>query len=136
MATAINAQGTVITYEDQQATPVAQVVGGAISYSGFDGEATEIDITTLASTAKEFRLGLVDQGTFGIELNFDPADIGQATLEAAQVAGTTAQMVITLVGGATATFNALVKGFSKSGGVDDVWKASVTMRITGAVTWA
>jgi len=129
----LDAQGLVFTFDD--AVPAAQTVGGIVSFSGFDGEASEIDITTLASTAKEFRLGLQDFGGFSIELMRDPTDIGQVTMEVAKAAGATRECVLTLPGGDIATFDALVKSISASGGIDGVITGSANMRITGAVVW-
>ena len=57
------------------------------TFSGFDGQAGEIDVTNCASTAKEFRLGLTDPGHFQIELDQDLGDAGQLAMRAAQVSG-------------------------------------------------
>jgi hypothetical protein len=131
----IQAQGTTFTFNDGT---TAQTVDGIVSYSGFDGESTEIDVTTLASTAKEFDVGLEDFGNLSLELIFNPDDVGQAAIAAAKTAAATRECVLTLPSGTldTATFNAIVKSFSKSGGVDDVVKATVNLRITGAVAWS
>lgn len=132
----INAQGTVFKIGAAATPTVADATVCIISFSGFDGEANEIDVTTLCSTAKEYRLGLRDQGNFSIEINFDPADSGQIAIETAQATGAVRACELVLSNNAKATFNALVKSFSKTGGVDDVLKASVNMRITGDVAWA
>ncbi len=129
----LDTQGATITFFDGT---TAQTVGGATSFSGFDGEASEVDITTLASTAKEFRLGLQDFGNFTIELQRDPSDVGQAAMEAAKASGATREMVVTLPGGAIATFDVLVKSLTGAGGVDATFTGSAGLRITGAVVWS
>ena len=45
----LDSQGTTVTFNDGT---TAQTVGGVVSFSFGDGQATDIDITTLASTAK------------------------------------------------------------------------------------
>ena len=129
----IQAQGTTFTFAD--GVPVAQTVAGIQSFSGFDGESTEIDITTLASTAKEFDVGLEDFGSLSLEVIYDPSDAGQAAILAAKTAAATRECVLTLSSGDIATFDVIVKSFSNAGGVDDVIKGTVNLRITGAVVW-
>ena len=126
---AVNSQGTTLTIDTTD-------IGGLVSYSGFDGESTEIDTTTLSSVAKEYIIGLEDFGNFGLELLSDQADAGQAALQAAKAARTSHDFVLTLSDNTTATFSAYVKSFTASGGVDDVDKSSSSLRITGAVVWA
>ena len=107
------------------------------SFSGFDGQASELDRTNLSSTAKEFILGLVDYGQFNVDLDYDYADAGQAALLAALASGAVKTFKLTLPDTHTATFTAYVKRLPTAGGVDQVVKRSgVTLRITGAVTWA
>lgn len=131
---ALDAQGAVFTIEDGSGTPVT--VGGIKSFSGFDGEASDIDITTLASTAKEFRQGLQDFGNFSIDVNRDPNDAGQAELDSAKAAQATRECVLTLASGDIATFNAYVKSFNASGAVDDIVQGTCNMKVTGAVVWS
>lgn len=129
---AIDAQGTTFTIN-------SQTVGGVISFSGFDGEAADIDVTTLASTAKEYRQGLQDFGNFSLEVNRDPDDAGQAQALTQKAAQTTSTCVLSFTDVATlnvATFTAYVKSVSLSGGVDDVARGTINMKITGSVVWS
>lgn len=132
----ILAQGTTFQFTDSQSTPALQVVGEIIDYSGFDGEASEQDETTLASTAKEFGLGLQDHGGFTINLFYDRDDLGQAAMHAARASRLSKQCVLTLSDGKTATFDALVKSFPINGAQDEKVKSTVTLRVTGDVVWA
>lgn len=129
----IDAQGATLTFEDGSSTPVT--VGGIVSFDGFDGEASDIDITTLASTAKEFRQGLQDFGNFSMDLMRDPQDPGQIELDLAKAAQATREVVLTLPSGDIATFNAYVKSLTASGGVDGVVTGKCAMKITGSVVW-
>lgn len=124
---AITASGT--------ATPITFTnVANLKTYSGFDGSASEIDVTNLDSTAKEFRLGLVDPGQFSIEIDYDGANAGHVALRAKQVSGVITPFKVTLPNASVITFNGFVKKFSLAGGVDAVIKTSVDIRISGAVT--
>lgn len=113
-------------------------VGNVRSFQGFDGQASEIDVTNFASTAKEFRLGLVDNGNISFEIDLDNADAGQVACRSAMVGALLKDMKLILPSGSTptASFQGFVRQFSVSGGVDDVVKASIQVRISGAVTWA
>src|SRR5574343_484413 len=98
----LDAQGATLTVEDAGGSPVN--IGGLVSFDGFDGEASDIDITTLASVAKEYRQGLQDFGNFSIELMRDPANAGQQELAAMKAAYATREFVLTLPDGDVATF--------------------------------
>lgn len=130
MAT-IDAQGVTITYEDNLSA--AQTVGGIISFTGLDGEAADIDITTLASTAKEFKQGLQDFGNFSMEILRDYDDAGQAALLDAMDNQATREMVVTMPSGTlnVITFQAYVKSITTEGGVDDVVRGTVNLKISG-----
>jgi len=131
---ALDAQGAVFTFDDDMGSPVT--VGGIKSFSGFDGEASDIDITTLASTSKEFRQGLQDFGNFSIDVNRDPNDPGQIELDAAKAAQDTRECVLTLASGDIATFQAYVKSFNANGAVDDIIQGTCNMKVTGSVVWS
>ena len=119
------------------ATPVQWTkVGNVRSYNGFDGSASEIDRTNFDSTAKEFILGLVDPGHFGVEVDQDNSDAGQIALMTAMVTGLIKNFKLQLPNGNTATFTAYVKKFSSQGAVDQAIRRSADLRISGAVTWA
>ena len=135
-STAISAQGTVVSISPDGTTwtPVKNIK----TFSGFDGSAAEIDVTNLDSLAKEFRLGLKDSGNFTLEIDRDFADPGQIALIAAQVAASEQHFKVAFANTAknTAIFKGFVKKFGMNGGVDNVVKSSVDIRINGAVTLA
>jgi len=129
----LDAQGVVITFNDGT---TAQTVGGVMSFSFGDGEASDIDVTTLASTAKEYRQGLQDFGNFSLELQRDPSDVGQAAMETAKAAQATRECVVTLPSGDIATFDAYVKSLSSTGGVDTTVTGSANLKVTGSIVWS
>lgn len=129
----LDAQGATVTFNDGT---TAQTVGGVMSFSFGDGAASDIDVTTLASSAKEWRQGLQDFGDCTLELQRDPSDVGQAAMESAKAAQATREVVITLPGGDIATFNAYVKSLSSSGGVDATITGTATLKVTGTIVWS
>jgi len=116
-------------------TAIANVRSGTDLESG---SSPEIDVTDLTSTAKEFRLGLVDNGSYSLTLFHSNADAGQAALQARRLDGAAVNMKVILPTGTTptASFSALIKKFSKSVAVDGVVEASVDIRVNGVITWA
>jgi hypothetical protein len=103
-------------------------------FSGFDGAASELDITNLDSTAKEFRLGLTDPGQFTFNIDYDNNNAGHIALRYKQVSGVISSFQLTLPNTNVVNFSAYVKKFSLQGGVDALAKTAVDLRISGAVT--
>jgi hypothetical protein len=137
-ALVLTVNGTVATVAAASKTVTgAAKIGEVKSFNGPGGQASEIDVTTLESTAKEFLMGLQDEGEISMEVNFDPADVGQVFCRNARANQTRNSYRITLPNAAATKldFLAFCKGFSLAGGVDDVVKASLTLRVTGAVTY-
>lgn len=132
-STAIDAQGATLQVDNATPGTADTAIANIKSFSGFDGEASEIDVTNLSSTAKEYKLGLKDFGTFSVEMNPDYSDSGQNVLRAAGSSLKT--FLLTLPNGTTAGFSGYVKNAdSISGGVDGVVDGSVSIKITGSVT--
>jgi len=135
-SSAISAQGTTFSIDTASSgSATYTAIGNIKTFSGFDGSSSEIDVTNLSSSAKEYRLGLEDNGQFAIELDRDFADAGQTALLAARDSQAGKSFKLLLSNGEYATFTGYVKKFSMSGGVDQVVKSSVDIRISGAVTW-
>lgn len=134
MATPILAQGTTVTVEDGAASTAT--IGGIISMSGIgSGTASEIDVTTLASTAKEYRQGLKDNGSMTFELIRDEDDAGQVELKEMEDAQATREFVITLPSSTlnVFTFDGFVTSLTTEVGADDVVRGTCTVKITGAI---
>lgn len=105
------------------------------TYSGFDGQKSEIDVSNLDSAAKEFIPGLEDFGQLTVELQVDNTDAGQLAMRANKSANTRTYFKLLLPNGKQRVFQGFVKQFSEQGGVDQVVKASAVVRITGAVNF-
>lgn len=130
----LDAQGATLSIDDAGGTPV--LIECISSFSGFDGQASDIDVTCLTSTAKEWRQGLQDFGQFTVEVMRDPNNAGQAEMDSAKAAQSTRTFILTLASGDVATFDGYVKSFTTAGGVDAVLTGTATIKITGLVVWS
>lgn len=129
----IDTTGKTITAAGSATSTTFTNIANVRTFSGFDGSASEIDVTNLDSVAKEFRLGLTDPGQFTFEIDYDSANAGHMALRARQISGVLSNFKLTLPNATVITFAAYVKKFSLGGGVDAVAKTSVDLRISGAV---
>lgn len=133
---ALETQGFIIKIGDTSDSPGQLVeIKEVTNFSGFDGQAAEIDVTHLQSAAKEFIMGLQDFGGFNLDVNYLPDDPGQSEARAAKAARTKKQFQLTLSDGTIATFSAYVMSAPLSGGVDAKVDGSFQLRITGDVTF-
>lgn len=133
---ALDSQGMTLSSGDSASPEVFTAITEIGSIDGPGGQANEIDVTDLSSAAKEFRQGLQDEGDVTCEFNFIPQNTQHALLRSDRAAQTLRNYRITFTDSpaTTWTFLAFVKGLSISNSVDDVTKASLTLRVTGAIT--
>ena len=137
---AIELDSTDLTIDDNTdsatMTPVAYTsIGEVTDFDGPSGTASVIDVTHLGSTAKEKLMGLPDEGQFTFSINWDQDDAGQQAAIAARAARTEEDFKVTYSDTSTATFSGFVLGVTSSGGVDGKVSGSMTVEITGAVTF-
>ncbi len=114
-------------------------VGGIKSITGIgSGSATEIDQTTLASTAKEFVQGLRDFGSIEIDLVRNQDDLGQLEMSDSLEAQSTETIVITLPSSTlnVATFQGFVVSLPSDIAADKIVEGKCKIRITGPVVWS
>jgi hypothetical protein len=109
------------------------------SFNGFDGQAAEVDVTTLCSTAREYIPGLQDFGSFNFDVNLVPNDPFQVAVNAAKASMEKRAFKLTLPPGEDGAqfayiFDAFVRQFTISGGVEQAIAGSVVLRVTGAPT--
>jgi hypothetical protein len=135
MSQAILVQGTLIQRGNGATPEVFTTIGEIIDFDGPGGESTEIPTTHVLSAAQEFRIGLRDEGTFNLTVNFLPGDAGQLGLQADRASAVIRNFRVTYTdaGAAKDSFSAYVKGFRKKGSRDGVVSATVTLRISGVV---
>ena len=125
-STAITSQGAGLTIGGSE-------IANITSFTGFDGEAPEIDVSNLQSLAKEFILGLTDGGGgFTLEIHPEYGDTGQDALRAAEMSGVASAFVLTLADNTTISFQALVKNaHNLNGSVDSALSGNCTLKVTG-----
>ena len=135
-STAQSAQGTRISMDTGTAgTPVfTTFIKNVTDISGFDGTASEIDVTDLDSTAKEKVLGLQDWGSLTLTTNINLADPTHAALLAVKQSGAKKGFQVTLSDDSTITFDAYVKSFPISAKVDGVYTGAIGLTISGDIT--
>lgn len=119
------------------ATPLAWLeIGEVTDWDGPGGSATMYETTHLQSTAKEKKIGLMDEGQLTLSINWEPTDTGQRAARDARAARTEKSFRLTYTDNSTATFNGYVMGMSSSGGVDNKVSGSITIEISGPVEYA
>lgn len=136
-STAIGTQGFKLEVSTAGISPLVYTeVKEVNSFQGFDGQASEIDVTHLQSAGKEFLMGLQDFGQFTMNVNHLPSDTGQGILRTAKGDRVKRTFKATFSDGSTAIFDAFVLSNPLSGGVDAKVDGSFALRITGSVAFA
>ena len=133
---ALESQGMVIQRGDGASPEVFTAIPEVTEISGPTGSANEIDVTDLSSSAKEFRMGLADEGEITLNMAFIPANAVHAALRTARAARTLGnfQLVFTDSPATTWSFGAYVMTVPLSNSVDEVTRGNVTLRISGIIT--
>tara|TARA_R100001530_G_scaffold60237_1_gene43529 strand:+ start:308 stop:715 length:408 start_codon:yes stop_codon:yes gene_type:complete len=134
---AVNTTGTTFTYN-------TEVIGDIVSISAPSISVATIDTTTLDSIHRSFMGGTIDSGEVSLEVMIDPGGTDAQKFEdELDASATTAPVlrtcVITFPSGATGstyTFSAVLTGFDLSIAQDEKFVASITLKVSGAVTVA
>jgi hypothetical protein len=131
----ITSQGTTIGLGDAASPELYPAIPQVTNLSGPDGSASEIDVTNLSSTAKEFILGLKDEGSISMDIIWDERLASHASLRSLFASGASNNFRISDAGSPIKnyTFPAFVSTLSMSSGVDEVQRASVNLRISSAI---
>ena len=137
-AVAIDTTGKTLTDANGTITPLDWIeIGEVVSHDGPGGSAAVYETTHLQSTAKEKKIGLPDEGQLTLAINWClETDLGQQAASNARKARTEKNFKLTFSDASTASFSGYVLGLSASGAVDDKVSGSITIEITGAVTWS
>lgn len=115
------------------ATPTT--IANVTKWSGPSGSATILDATSLASTFKEKLKGIPDAGQFTFDINYDYDSASHEALTDAYASDAAQAFELEFNGTDSISFSGFVMGFQPEGAVDAVITASVTIEITGAVTF-
>ncbi len=135
---ALETQGVVFKRGQGDDPETFTAVGEVVSFSGPGGTASVIDVTSLESTAREKLMGISDEGQFTFDMNMVPDNAQQIGLKDDRAARDLRnfRLELTDIPATILSFAGYVLGFALAGGVDDKITASVTVEITGAVTWS
>jgi len=132
--------GTTLSVEGHPFTAIGEITG----FTGPSGNAVVIDVTNLASTAKEKLIGIRDEGNITLDVNFNTsADQYQIALKDDRASRTKRIFDIKLNDTSTVAgsqpsamyFDGYVTGFSITGSVDNAVKGSIAIELTSAIHW-
>lgn len=127
-----------ISNEDADSTAYGSAtfdkVGEVTSIGAPSGEAADIDTTHLESEAKEYLVGLPDEGNIEIAMNAIEGDAGHTELIDAKDEQTRRWLKITWSSGSVWYIKALVKKYTWSAGVDAKIDAAASFRTSGPWT--
>jgi hypothetical protein len=135
-AVELNTVGLVYT-SGGTATPAAWTqIKELKAFKPGGASADKKDVTDLDSVAKEYRAGLVDNGTFGADIFCLPSDAGQTAVQASMANSTVCNYKLQVLGGNAFTFQAIVTKFPTvpDGSVGEVLTGGIDWQISGAVT--
>ena len=135
---AIETQGSIFYWSTTTSLSTVISIGEVIGFNGPTGGANVIDVSHLGSTAREKLIGLRDEGQITLDCNLSPSNTGQTKLRECRAARTQGNWAIKLNDTAITMLNGhgYVSGFCITGAVDQVVKASITIEISGAVTYS
>lgn len=105
------------------------------SVSGPNPTRTEVDVTTLASTAKEILLGLKDNGEMSFPGLFDGDDLVQQAIIGDLGSDTPGNWRVEIPDGTKIAFSAFVKSFPLDLNADAAVGFTMGLRLTGDITW-
>lgn len=140
MSSAIKSQGTAFALSNEDASTTVYgsatfaSLGEVSSIGEPSGEAADIDVTHLLSTAKEYIIGLPDNGNMQVGGNYVPTDTGQLVAIAALDSQTPKWARWTFSNGTVWWIKVFVKKFAPMAQVDGKIPFSMSLRTSGAWT--
>lgn len=134
-SSAIQSQGTLFAYSVDASPPSFNNIPEIRTIGGPDGSAPLIDVTDLNSTAREYLLGLKDEGSFELGILYIPANAVHSALRTAWSNRTSLRFRITFVDTGTTVweFTGYVQNFRGQMGVDQAVEATLTIKVTGSI---
>ncbi|OIO01100.1 MAG: hypothetical protein AUJ49_08460 [Desulfovibrionaceae bacterium CG1_02_65_16] len=133
---AVHTKGTKIMRGTGTGSPETfQQVMTIKSVTGPNPTRSEVDVTTLASTAKEFLLGLSDNGEMSFPGLFEGDDLVQQAIIGDLGADTPRNWRVEIPDGTKVAFSAYVKSFPLDLAADAAAGFTLGLRLTGAITW-
>ena len=133
---AILTQGTKFAVSLEESPPNYQNIPEIRTIGGPDGQAPLIDVTDLDSTAREYKLGLKDEGAFSLGIMYIPTNTIHTLLRDAWSNRTTLYFRITFADATTTTweFEGIVQNMSGNINIDAVVESNITIKVSGSVS--
>jgi hypothetical protein len=104
------------------------------TFNGPGGSASVMDVTTLSSTAKRKRMGLMDEGQLGCTIHYVPGNEAHETLRTNRKARKPVYMEQAFSDGRTGWgFQGYVLSFPVTGSVDGIIESAVVIEIDGDI---
>lgn len=110
-------------------------VGQVIDMDGFDGEAPDIDITHLRSTADESLTGLQVFGGLRLNLFHDRTDAAHAKMRSLKALSSVGVFAITQTDGGVSAFTGLVKSFTWQAQANNVYRGTSSIKFRKEPSW-
>lgn len=142
MTQAVSAYGTLLKIGDGGGSEVFTTIAEVTNITGPGSELETIDVTSHDSTGakREFIAGLIDMGEITLSLNFNALTTqgfaGGLYNDHMSRTKRNFQLVLPTTSNKTGSFAAYVTNFEPDAPVDGALTADVTLKVTGAVTWA
>lgn len=132
---AVLTQGTLLKRGDGGSPEVFATVPDVTALAGPDATKAEIDVTDLASTAKEYKGGLADFGRLTVDLNYIPGNPVHTAMRSDFISASSPvrNWQILFVNGKRWDFAGYVAAFPGNTQPDSVQKSSMTIRLSGPV---
>lgn len=100
------------------------------------GESSQVDVTNLDSTEKEYITGLSDGASLNVKGVWNKTDTnGQVAMRAAWAAKASRNFQVDFPDGVRASFRAAVLSFTLGASVDNAMEFTSKIKISGAITW-
>lgn len=133
---AVSTIGTDLKLGTTGQTPTFASIDGITSINGFGTTRSEIDTTTLKSGSKSFMLGLKDNGTLQIESLYNPDVEQHGEIRGLNDTGEKRRYQLVLSDTDPATtfeFDGYVSSWALRAEVDNVYRCTYSIRITGDI---
>lgn len=130
--------GTTYTAYTSGGTATSQTmleVGQVRSIDGYDGEAPDIDVSDLRSTAVENLVGLQDFGGLRLDIWHDYTSTAHTKMRALKAGGTVGYFAITQTDGAISAMAALVKSFTWQSQQNSAYGGSSALKFRNEPSW-
>lgn len=133
------ADGTTIGRSNEDSPLTYTTIGQVTSITPVGQNRSLIDVTNLASSAREYKKAIKDGQEINLTIQYDPDDTGHSNLRTDLNAETARSYRVTFTDSPaqTVTFDALVTNWSITNiSIDQVLTLEVTMKPTGDLTFA